>query len=68
MFYFQLQGHCSVVEMLVGMGADINASDEDGDTALHVALIKRANINTEIHELEAPTIYGVRQIYKNIQK
>jgi E3 ubiquitin-protein ligase mind-bomb len=54
------QGHCSVVELVVSMSADVHAEDEDGDTGLHLALMKRASIATEVHELEAPTIYGVR--------
>ncbi|XP_067011890.2 E3 ubiquitin-protein ligase MIB2 [Anabrus simplex] len=53
------QGHCSVIELVVSMNADVHAEDEDGDTGLHLALMKRASINTEIHELEAPTIYGI---------
>nr|CAD7261111.1 unnamed protein product [Timema shepardi] len=53
------QGHCSVVELVVSMSADVHAEDEDGDTGLHLALMKRASINTEINELEAPTIFGI---------
>ncbi|XP_071840048.1 E3 ubiquitin-protein ligase MIB2-like isoform X1 [Apostichopus japonicus] len=34
------QGHVPVVELLVSRGADLLASDEDGDTCLHVALMK----------------------------
>lgn len=41
------------------MSADVHAEDEDGDTGLHLALMKRATISTEINELEAPTIYGI---------
>lgn len=55
-----MQGHCSLVELLVSLRADVHAEDEDGDTALHLALMKRATIAvTEINELEAPTIFGV---------
>lgn len=43
----------------MSMSADVHAEDEDGDTGLHLALMKRASIATEVHELEAPTIYGV---------
>ncbi|XP_049843761.1 E3 ubiquitin-protein ligase MIB2 [Schistocerca gregaria] len=53
------QGHCSVVELVVSTGGDVNAEDEDGDTGLHLALMKRASICTQIHELEAPAIYGI---------
>lgn len=51
------QGHCGVVELLVDStgNADIRASDEDGDTALHLALIKNSG-NPQIHPDHAPTI------------
>uniref|UniRef100_A0A4W5MB67 RING-type E3 ubiquitin transferase n=1 Tax=Hucho hucho TaxID=62062 RepID=A0A4W5MB67_9TELE len=32
------QGHGDLVQLLVAEGADINVEDEDGDTAMHVAL------------------------------
>lgn len=53
------KGHCSVVELLLSYGSDINAVDDEGDTALHLALMKRKSITSEINELEAPTIFGV---------
>lgn len=53
------QGHCSVVELLVSMNANVHVVDEDGETALHLALMKRASINSDISEMEAPTIYGI---------
>ena len=36
------QGHTRIVERLVGFGIDLNLRDEDGDTALHVALSRRS--------------------------
>lgn len=39
--------------------ATLDSVDEEGDTALHVLLYKRASIHTEINENEAPTIHGV---------
>ncbi|XP_037684717.1 E3 ubiquitin-protein ligase MIB2 isoform X2 [Choloepus didactylus] len=33
-----LQAHVGLVPLLVGAGCSVNAEDEDGDTALHVAL------------------------------
>lgn len=48
-----------MIELLIKLNANINAKDEDGDTALHVALIKRANINTEIRQEESPAIYSI---------
>lgn len=47
------------MELVVSMSADVHAEDEDGDTGLHLALMKRATISTEINELEAPIIYGI---------
>lgn len=35
------QGHVQVVELLVNKGADLAAVDEDGDTCLHVSLMKQ---------------------------
>ncbi|RWS23532.1 E3 ubiquitin-protein ligase MIB2-like protein [Leptotrombidium deliense] len=34
------QCHCSIIELLVSMGANCNALDEDNDTPLHIALFK----------------------------
>jgi hypothetical protein len=35
------EGHAPVIEQLVGYGADLNATVEDGNTALHLILIKK---------------------------
>ncbi|XP_035512327.1 E3 ubiquitin-protein ligase MIB2 isoform X3 [Morone saxatilis] len=34
------QGHTDLVQMLVAEGADVNMEDEDGNTAMHVALLR----------------------------
>ncbi|XP_060914696.1 E3 ubiquitin-protein ligase MIB2 isoform X2 [Labrus mixtus] len=34
------QGHTELVQLLVTEGADVNMEDEDGDTAMHVALLR----------------------------
>uniref|UniRef100_A0AAX7UXJ9 E3 ubiquitin-protein ligase MIB2 n=1 Tax=Astatotilapia calliptera TaxID=8154 RepID=A0AAX7UXJ9_ASTCA len=34
------QGHTELVQLLVDEGADVNMEDEDGDTAMHVALLR----------------------------
>ncbi|KAM8829551.1 E3 ubiquitin-protein ligase MIB2 isoform 4-T4 [Synchiropus picturatus] len=34
------QGHTELVLLLVAEGADVNMEDEDGDTAMHVALLR----------------------------
>ena len=34
--------HTTVIELLVEHGSDINAEDEDGDTALHMALMAQS--------------------------
>lgn len=54
------QGHCALVELLVSSGADLRAFDEDGDTALHLAFLKRSSMSVDpIIEIEAPTIHGI---------
>jgi ankyrin repeat protein len=35
-------GYVSIIEALVGYGADVNAADLEGNTALHILLIKKA--------------------------
>uniref|UniRef100_A0A3Q3A568 E3 ubiquitin-protein ligase MIB2 n=1 Tax=Kryptolebias marmoratus TaxID=37003 RepID=A0A3Q3A568_KRYMA len=34
------QGHTDLVQLLVDEGADVNMEDEDGDTAMHVTLLR----------------------------
>ncbi|XP_047447693.1 E3 ubiquitin-protein ligase MIB2 isoform X5 [Mugil cephalus] len=34
------QGHTELVQLLVAEGADVNMEDEDGETAMHVALLR----------------------------
>ncbi|XP_023209720.1 E3 ubiquitin-protein ligase MIB2-like [Centruroides sculpturatus] len=50
------QGHCSLIELLVRFGANINAEDEDGDTGMHLALMKQ---KSEVDIKEAQTISGI---------
>lgn len=58
------QGHCGVVELLVDNHADIRACDEDGDTALHLALLKNST-TPQAHPSHAPNI---NQILTDIAK
>lgn len=37
------QGHMEMVQLLVSEGCDVNAEDEDGDTAMHIVL-ERQNL------------------------
>uniref|UniRef100_A0A8D0CN52 E3 ubiquitin-protein ligase MIB2 n=1 Tax=Sander lucioperca TaxID=283035 RepID=A0A8D0CN52_SANLU len=37
------QGHIDLVQLLVSEGADVNMEDEDGDTAMHVALLQESS-------------------------
>ena len=36
------EGHSHVIERLVGYGIDINAQDSNGNTALHMVLMKKS--------------------------
>ncbi|CAH0558346.1 unnamed protein product [Brassicogethes aeneus] len=53
------QGHCGVIELLVKLKANINAKDEDEDTALHLVLIKRSHMNGDIRQEENPEIFSI---------
>ena len=44
--------------MLVSLGADINVEDEDGDTGLHLAVMRQTNKN-DVSLADAPAISNV---------
>lgn len=56
-----LLGHYGVIELLVQLKACINAKDEDGDTALHLIIIKRNHRIMEIRQEDSPSIYNIYQ-------
>ncbi|KAK8766810.1 hypothetical protein V5799_006411 [Amblyomma americanum] len=41
------KGHCDIAELLVGAGANINAPDDDGDTPMHMSLLKRSDMRVQ---------------------
>ncbi|XP_025906749.1 E3 ubiquitin-protein ligase MIB2 isoform X1 [Nothoprocta perdicaria] len=49
-----IQGHVEMVQLLVSEGSDVNAEDEDGDTAIHIALERQQlmSVMMEKHEGE----------------
>uniref|UniRef100_A0A7N8X3B7 E3 ubiquitin-protein ligase MIB2 n=1 Tax=Mastacembelus armatus TaxID=205130 RepID=A0A7N8X3B7_9TELE len=55
-----MQGHTDLVQLLVAEGADVNMEDEDGDTAMHVALLRPqlANVIFSIYILSASGLLG----------
>jgi E3 ubiquitin-protein ligase mind-bomb len=62
------QGHAAAVEKLVELGCDILAKDEDGDNAMHLTIIKKANLVQEVPQQEAPKIYEIYQQLGHIQE
>ena len=48
------QGHARIVERLVGFGIDLNLQDSDGDTALHIAVLRETadTLSTETPQLK----------------
>jgi E3 ubiquitin-protein ligase mind-bomb len=61
------QGHAAAVEKLVELGCDILAKDEDGDNAMHLTIIKKANLVQEVPQHEAPKIFEIYQHMGHIQ-
>ncbi|KAM6402544.1 E3 ubiquitin-protein ligase MIB2 isoform 3-T5 [Rhynochetos jubatus] len=47
-----IQGHVGMVELLVGEGCDVNAEDEDGDTAMHIALERQQLMSVVMEKRE----------------
>jgi E3 ubiquitin-protein ligase mind-bomb len=62
------QGHSAAIEKLVDLKCDILAKDEDGDNAMHLSIIKKANLSQEVPQLEAPKIYEIFQQLSHIQE
>lgn len=62
------QGHAAAVEKLVELGCDILAKDEDGDNAMHLTIIKKANLVQEVPQQEAPKIFEIYQELNHIQE
>lgn len=56
------------MEKLVELGCDILAKDEDGDNAMHLTIIKKANLIQEVPQQEAPKIYEIYQQLSHIQE
>lgn len=61
-------GHCDVIETLVKLKADLNAKDEDGDTALHIVIAKRSNLNGEVNRETSPAIFKIYDSIKQVSE
>ncbi|XP_035915376.1 E3 ubiquitin-protein ligase MIB2 [Anopheles stephensi] len=55
------QGHTASIEKLVDLGCDVRARDEDGDNAMHLCIIKKANLVQDISPTDAPKIHDIYQ-------
>ncbi|NXU55682.1 MIB2 ligase, partial [Turnix velox] len=50
-----IQGHVGMVQLLVSEGSDVNAEDEDGDTAMHIALERQQLMSLVMEKREGET-------------
>lgn len=48
------------------MKANLNAKDEDKDTALHLVLIKKSNLNGDIRQEDSPEIHGIYEAISQV--
>uniref|UniRef100_A0A182VU66 RING-type E3 ubiquitin transferase n=1 Tax=Anopheles minimus TaxID=112268 RepID=A0A182VU66_9DIPT len=55
------QGHTASIEKLVDLGCDVRARDEDGDNAMHLCIIKKANLVQDVSPTDAPKIHDIYQ-------
>ncbi|XP_055589973.1 E3 ubiquitin-protein ligase MIB2, partial [Uranotaenia lowii] len=60
------QGHMAVIEKLVELKCDIAAKDEDGDNAMHLCIIKKANLVQEVSETDSPKIFEMFRAISSI--
>lgn len=56
------QGHSAAIEKLIDLQCDILAKDEDGDNAMHLCIIKKANLVQDVPQTEAPKIFELYQL------
>ncbi|XP_068772117.1 E3 ubiquitin-protein ligase MIB2 isoform X4 [Struthio camelus] len=47
-----IQGHVEMVQLLVSEGSDVNTEDEDGDTAMHIALERQQLMSVMMEKRE----------------
>lgn len=52
LIFYSFTGHCIVLEQLISLGCLATAIDEDGNTALHIAHMKR--VNAQSSEAQKP--------------
>lgn len=61
------QGHWALVELLLRRNADILATDEDGDTVVHIAIVKSrhqpATVPSAENNRDAPMINNVSAVF-----
>uniref|UniRef100_A0A3B5A8W5 E3 ubiquitin-protein ligase MIB2 n=1 Tax=Stegastes partitus TaxID=144197 RepID=A0A3B5A8W5_9TELE len=57
-----MQGHTDLVQLLVAEGADVNMEDEDGDTAMHVALLRPQLANVVLSPLNSSGLLGSTEL------
>lgn len=64
------QGHSAAIEKLVKLGCDISARDEDGDNAMHLCVIKKANLLQAFEPTaeDSPDIFAVYESLAHIQE
>lgn len=55
------QGHTAAIEKLVELKCDIAAKDEDGDNAMHLCIIKKANLVQDVTATDSPKIFEMFQ-------
>lgn len=56
------KGFCDIAELLVQAGADINKPDNDGDTAMHMSLLRRSEVQPQsLSASNSPAVTAVMQ-------
>ncbi|XP_075541879.1 E3 ubiquitin-protein ligase MIB2-like isoform X2 [Dermacentor variabilis] len=57
-------GNCALIELLLGAGADINTTNKDGDTPMHMALAMRSHLRMQ--SLDPAEVEAITAIVKKL--
>ena len=62
-----IEGHSQVIERLVGCGAELNSVDIDGNTPLHIVLVKKNAKPATVKTPQLSKVESVMNVYFEVK-